>query len=142
MFKYITQDLKVIQPFSFLFYSLHRCCFCKYSRHNNNLKKYKRIMQKSQNFIKKELDLQKFIFRQRLQTTAILTMLQGRQLSIVDKMSELVLDESSDLSDRASSSSDDELNLIKKKASDKNIKRMIKSSDKVDKRLLNQYLIQ
>ena len=57
-------------------------------------------------------------------------------------MSELVLDESSDLSDRASSSSDDELNLIKKKASDKNIKRMIKSSDKVDKRLLNQYLIQ
>ena len=58
-------------------------------------------------------------------------------------MSELVLNESSDSNDKASSSSDDELNLIKKKAaSDKNIKRMIKSNDKVDKRLLNQYLIQ
>ena len=58
-------------------------------------------------------------------------------------MSELVLDESSDSNNNASSSSDDELNLIKKKAaSDKNIKRMIKSNDKVDKRLLNQYLIQ
>ena len=57
-------------------------------------------------------------------------------------MSELVLDESSDSYNNASSSSDDELNLIKKKAaSDKNIKRMIKSNDKVDKRLLNQYLI-
>ena len=57
-------------------------------------------------------------------------------------MSELVLNESSDSNDKALSSSDDELNLIKKKASNKTIKRMIKSNDKVDKRLLNQYLIQ
>ena len=54
-------------------------------------------------------------------------------------MSELVLQESSDLND---SSSDDELNLIKKVASNYNLKKMIKSSDKVDKRLLDQYLIQ
>ena len=57
-------------------------------------------------------------------------------------MSELVLNESSNSNNNVSSSSDDELNLIKKSASDKNLKRMIKSKDKVDNRLLNQYLIQ
>ena len=55
-------------------------------------------------------------------------------------MSELVLDESSN-SDGSDNSSDDELNLIKKQPSNYNFKRMIKSNDKVDKRLLNQYLI-
>ena len=53
-------------------------------------------------------------------------------------MSELVLRESSNLDD---SSSDDELNLIKKEASNYNFKKMIKSEDKADKRLLDQYLI-
>ena len=53
-------------------------------------------------------------------------------------MSELVLKESSDPND---SSSDDELNLIKKEASNYSFTRMIKSKDKVDKRLLDQYLI-
>ena len=53
-------------------------------------------------------------------------------------MSELVLRESSDPDD---SSSDDELNLIKKEASNYSFTRMIKSKDKVDKRLLDQYLI-
>ena len=53
-------------------------------------------------------------------------------------MSELVLQESSDIND---SSSDDELNLIKKEASNFNFKKMIKSNERVDKRLLEQYLI-
>ena len=70
--------------------------------------------------MKKELDLQKFMFRQRLQTTALLALLKGRQCFIVDKMSELVLPESS--SNHNKSSSDDELNLIKKEASNYNFK--------------------
>ena len=53
-------------------------------------------------------------------------------------MSELVIKDSSG----EDSSSDDELNLIKKEASNFNFKKMVQSSDKVDKRLLNQYLIQ
>ena len=54
-------------------------------------------------------------------------------------MSELVLQESSELKD---SSSDDELNLISKETgSNYNFKKMIKSSSKVDKRLFEQYLI-
>ena len=47
-------------------------------------------------------------------------------------MSELALQESSDLEH---SSSDDELNMINKQASNYNFKKMILSTDKVDKRL-------
>ena len=54
-------------------------------------------------------------------------------------MSELVLQESSDLKN---SSSDDELNLIKKESSNYTFKKLIKSKDKVDERLVEQYLIQ
>ena len=50
-------------------------------------------------------------------------------------MSELVLKESS--SALGTSSSDDELNLIKREASNYNFKKLIKSSDKVDKRLMD-----
>ena len=53
-------------------------------------------------------------------------------------MSELVLKESSDPDN---SSSDDELNLIKKEASNYSFAKMIKSKDKVDKRLLDHFLI-
>ena len=55
-------------------------------------------------------------------------------------MSELVLPESSSNND--ASSSDDELNLIKKEASNYNFKKLLKSKDKIDIRLINQYLIQ
>ena len=84
------------------------------------------------------MDLQKFIFRQRLQTTAVLALLKGRQLSIIDKMSELVV---SSASDRICSSSDDELNLLTQQAFNGSIKKMIKSEHKTDKRIVNQYMI-
>ena len=51
-------------------------------------------------------------------------------------MSELVLNESSEVNDE--SSSDDQLNLITKEASNNyNLKKLIKSSDKVDKNLID-----
>ena len=84
------------------------------------------------------MDLQKFIFRQRLQTTAILALLKGRQSAIVDKMSELVL---SSTSDRICGSSDDELNLITQQAFNTSIKKLIKSTDETDKRIVDQYMI-
>ena len=49
-------------------------------------------------------------------------------------MSELVLQESSNSKD---SSSDDELNLIKKEASNYTFKKLIKSKDKVDERIID-----
>ena len=54
----------------------------------------------------KELDLQKFIYRQRVQTNALIGLLTGRQNVFVDKMSKLVIRESSDM---AETSSDAEL---------------------------------
>ena len=44
------------------------------------------------------MDLQKFIIRQRLQTTAILALLKGRQTFIVDRMSQLVVQGQTDFS--------------------------------------------
>ena len=35
-------------------------------------------MKQSESYIDQEMDLQKFIFRQRLQTTAVLALLKGR----------------------------------------------------------------
>ena len=82
------------------------------------------------------MDLQKFIFRQRVHTTAILALLKGRQSQFVDKMSELVLQESTE-SDHIAESSDDELNRITHQISNQSLKTMSTSGNKTDKRLLD-----
>ena len=66
------------------------------------------MLAKAQSSVTKELDLVKFIHRQRLQTFAILATLNGRQRFMVDKMATMLIRESSDLND--STSLDDELN--------------------------------
>ena len=53
-------------------------------------------------------------------------------------MSELVL---SSASDRICGSSDDELNLITQQAFNTSIKKLIKSTDKTDKRIVDQYMV-
>ena len=83
----------------------------------------------------KEMDLQKFIIRQRLQTTAILALLKGRQTFIVDKMSQLVLHDSTDFEEQ--SSSNDDLNRITQQAFNNSYKRMVRSTDVTDRRLLD-----
>ena len=65
MFKQLTLDLKTIQPVSFIIFMIQSFLVlfkCK----NDRLRKYKQMINKSQVFLKKEMDLQKFIFRQRL----------------------------------------------------------------------------
>ena len=91
MLNQLTRALKAIEPISFVKYICQSCFFCPNRCKNERLKKYKKVMMRSQSKLMKELDLQKFIFRQRLQTTAILALLKGRQCFIVDKMSELVI---------------------------------------------------
>ena len=57
-------------------------------------------------------------------------------------MSELVFRESSEEFD-SGNSSDDELNLVRKDGqSNQNFKKTIKSTERVDKRLIDQYMIQ
>ena len=48
------------------------------------------------------MDLKKFITRQRLQTTAILGLLSGRQSYFVDKMSQMIIREDESLSEGTS----------------------------------------
>ena len=68
-------------------------------------KDYKKKMNKSHTRLTKELDLIKFIHRQRVFTTAAIGLLTGPQSLFVNKMSQLVIRESS----ASETSSDDEL---------------------------------
>lgn len=101
------------------------------------LKNYRQMLLKSQSKISKELDLRKFIYRQRLQTTAILGLLTGRQNFFVDKMSQLVIRESSNLDE---TSDDSELSDWQQDNMDY-AKALAESRNKVDERLINLYRI-
>ena len=90
---------------------------------------------KSQSTLNKELDLRKFIYRQRLQTTAILGLLTGRQSFFVDKMSQLVIRESSNLDE---TSEDAELSDWQRDNMDY-AKAMTESQNLVDQRLISLY---
>ncbi len=57
---------------------------------------YKKKITKSHSKMMKELDLQKFIHRQRLLVTSLIGLLDGRQTMFVNKMSQMMLRESSD----------------------------------------------
>ena len=54
-------------------------------------------MMKSRSSIQKELDLAKFIQRQRITMTSLMALLSGRQKLFVDKMSQMLIRESSDM---------------------------------------------
>ena len=74
----MTENFKLMQPIKKLNYWV--VLFC-------NRTKYKKLLVKSQSSLKKELDLRKFVHRQRVTMTAILGLLSGRQSFYVDKMS-------------------------------------------------------
>ena len=61
----LTRAQKHIQPISFVIYIL-QSCFCTRRCKNRHMEKYKKVIKKSSTFLKKEMDLQKFLFRQRL----------------------------------------------------------------------------
>ena len=97
--------------------------------------KKKRVMQKFQVKIEKELDLQKVLHRLRLFVFATAGILSKDQSIFADRMSQIVIRESSEDQD---ASSDDELN---EKTARREVvvsaKRMMRSKDKVDARLIN-----
>lgn len=69
------------------------------------------MLMKSQSELSKELDLKKFLHRQRLQSVAILGLLNGRQSFFVDKMSQMFIRESSN---HSLTSSDEELDDLQR----------------------------
>ena len=100
-------------------------------------KSYKKKMVKAHSKLEKELDLQKFIHRQRLWTTSMLGLLTGRQSLFVNKMSQMIIRESSD---SEHTSDDDELNG--EQNDDVNeIHKMVSSAGKVDKRFIDLFKV-
>ena len=84
------------------------------------------------------MDLKKFLTRQRIETNAILSLLTGRQSYFIDRMSQMVVRESSNFE---WTSSDNQLSdSNKKNEMDENVTSITRSSDKVDKRLVNLYI--
>ena len=84
------------------------------------------------------MDLKKFLTRQRIETNAILSLLTGRQSYFIDRISQMVVRESSNFE---WTSSDQQLSdTIKTNEMDENVKHITRSSDKVDKRLVNLYI--
>lgn len=85
------------------------------------------------------MDLQKFIMRQRLQTNAVLSLLTGRQTFFIDRMSQMVVRESSNFEWTSSDENLSDRNRNKK--INDHAKRMTTSTNAVDKRLLNIFLM-
>ena len=90
------------------------------------------MVNKSSSRLTKELDLQKFLHRQRVLVASLLGLLKGRQSSFVDYYSQLVIRESDDMEN---TSEDDELDDWGKKNMDF-VDKMQVSGNEVDQRLL------
>jgi len=72
LFTQIRQDFQVTKTMQKLtFYVAYLCC-------NRQNRHYKKMMFAAKSKVSKELDLRKFIHRQRLTTTALLGLLDGR----------------------------------------------------------------
>ena len=63
-------------------YSVNCCCLERASR-----ERYKNVINKASTRISKEMDLQKFLHRQRFMVTSLLGLLKGRQSIYVDYFS-------------------------------------------------------
>ena len=98
-------------------------------------KRYAQLLKRSETRMDAEMDLQKFLYRQRVAMTALIGLLNRRQAIFVDKFSQLVLRESSDA---GRTSSDDELEGHRNEDI-QFARRMQMSRDRGDKRLLKLY---
>jgi len=92
---------------------------------------------KADSIITKELDLAKFFHRQRVQTHAILALLTGKQSYLVEKMSNLIIRESSDFSN---TSFDSELSAWEKENA-QIYRQLPESKDKTDKRIVDIFML-
>ena len=100
---------------------------------------YKKMLAKATSSVKKELDLIKFIQRQRLQTFTTLSVFNSRQKYVADKMSTMIIRESSDLNDQT----EDDFELEQENLLDiQNHSRTIfNSQNQVSQRLIEAYKV-
>ena len=97
------------------------------------------MMGKAEISVTKELDLVKFIRRQRFTQYATLSLLNGRQVFVTDKLSNMLIRESSDLDEYT----EDDMELEQENFADvQQVSSKIQHSlDPIDKRLVNIYRI-
>lgn len=100
-------------------------------------RKYKKMITKANISVSRELDLVKFIQRQRLITFTMLAAFNTRQKFIADKMATKLIRESSDLTN--DSQDDFELDLNNLRDIEKHSQKIFHSNDKVDLRLVKVY---
>ena len=96
--------------------------------------KYRKMLRKADASVARELDLVKFIQRQRLLTFATLSTFNGRQKFIADKMATHLIRESSDMNDR--SEDNFELDIEHVRDIDRYTQKIFQSKRKVDRRLI------
>ena len=88
----------------------------------------------------KELDLVKFVKRQRLQRFASLAILNPRQRFLVNQMATQLIHESSDLDN--STSEDEQREKFDKAETRKHVKAIVGCNTSVDNRLVNLFILQ
>lgn len=95
------------------------------------------MLGKAETSVNKELDLIKFIQRQRQNTFSNLATLNARQQFMVDKMSTMLIRESSDLNDRTDT--DDELMQENVVDIEHHSRKIFLSKKKMDRRIIQAY---
>ena len=122
---------------SFLFY-----CFCFRSK---SRKDYRKKLDNATAQIERELDLGRFIRRQRQHTIAILSLLSGSQTQIVTRMSKLTVGDGpvpSKSSDDASSSFDyGDQKASRAVNADRFVKQVLESTDRFDRKILQLFKV-
>ena len=102
-----------------------RFCLCRFSETRET---HRKTLIQAESKLDKEMDLQKFITRQRLQTVAVLALLSGKQSFFIDKMSQMLIRESSNFEE----TSDDEELSDWGMDDHRYIEKLAKSKEKVD----------
>ena len=124
------------QFWKYLLLSMINCCRKKDKDSSHN--RYKWYLRKSQSTVTKEMDLRKFLTRQRVATTAMMGLLSGRQSIFVSKMAQMIIREDDTQSENTSS--DAELSDWQRDNM-AYAQEMANSKDQADKRFINLYLI-
>ena len=132
----ITNDSESSQRIMPLNYFYMHCVgtLCRSSKEQS----YRRLLNRSEKLLAKEFDIRKFIQRQHVAMTALLGILSGPQIQLVDHQSKKLINESSVT---ASDCSDSDYEIWSSKTMDF-VHKLTRSQSKVDERIMKLYRLQ
>ena len=105
----------------------------------NRQTRYKSMLAKAEGDIAKELDLVKFLQRQRLTSFTALATLNSRQQYVADKMSTMLIRESSDLDE--DTDEDFELEMENQADVENHARTIFVSKSTIDRRIIDSYTV-